>query len=277
MELVPYVQLDESTTPYNISVGNPNLKPEHANNFDLLYEHYLKPLGIVQGGAFYKDLSTPLYQFLFAPGTTTQLPQCPSNQSGCSTTEWLNGASAHVYGLELTYQQYLSFLPGLLHGAAISANYTWTASEAADLPGRSFCGDQNPALPNYLCSRPPLQRQARNLYNVGPTYTRGRLFVHVGISYNGASIYQYAYTVAGDPSLLGPRGPAGDVYFYPHFQLDAQGSFKLPKGFTWQVGALNITNEVFGFYMGSPQYVLQREYYGPTIQTGLRWSPRREK
>jgi outer membrane receptor protein involved in Fe transport len=175
----------------------------------------------------------------------------------------------------LSYQQYLAFLPGLMRGLAISANYTWTGSEAADLPGRTGCAAEG--LPTFLCSRPDLQRQASNLYNITPTYTRGRLFVSVGMTYNGSSIYQYAYTTAGDPSYLGPKGPAGDVYFYPHFQLDAQASFKMPRGFTFQLAGLNLTNEVFGFYMGSPQYVLQREYYGPTIQVGLRWSPPREK
>ena len=44
----------------SISVGNPDLKPTHANNFDLLYEHYLKPLGILQAGFFYKDISDPI-------------------------------------------------------------------------------------------------------------------------------------------------------------------------------------------------------------------------
>jgi hypothetical protein len=40
---------------------------------------------------------------------------------------------------------------------------------------------------------------------------------------------------------------------------------------------LNLTNEVFGFYQGSPQYQVQREFYQPTIAAGFRWSPVREK
>jgi hypothetical protein len=40
---------------------------------------------------------------------------------------------------------------------------------------------------------------------------------------------------------------------------------------------LNLTNEVFGFYNGSPQYMVQREYYQPTIAAGFRWSPSHEK
>src|SRR5262249_40699499 len=45
-----------------IDIGNPNLKPSRANNYDLLYEQYLKPLGLLQAGFFYKQLSHPIYE-----------------------------------------------------------------------------------------------------------------------------------------------------------------------------------------------------------------------
>jgi len=38
------------------------------------------------------------------------------------------------------------------------------------------------------------------------------------------------------------------------------------------VYSLNLTNEVFGFYYGSPIWD-KREYYNGTIGVGLRWSP----
>jgi hypothetical protein len=34
---------------------------------------------------------------------------------------------------------------------------------------------------------------------------------------------------------------------------------------------------VFGFYNGSSQYMIQREFYKPTYAFGMRWSPLREK
>ena len=73
------------------------------------------------------------------------------------------------------------------------------------------------------------------------------------------------------------RGPLGDNYLYPHFQLDAQGSYRLKYGFTVMAYGLNLNNEVFGFYNGQPQYMVQREYYGPTFAFGMRWSPTHEK
>jgi hypothetical protein len=48
----------------------------------------------------------------------------------------------------------------------------------------------------------------------------------------------------------------------------------LGHGLSFVAYGLNLNNEVFGFYNGSTQYVLQREYYGPTFAAGMRWSPR---
>src|SRR5262249_58167186 len=39
-----------------LTLGNPNLKPETADNFDVLVEHYLNPFGMISGGFFYKRL-----------------------------------------------------------------------------------------------------------------------------------------------------------------------------------------------------------------------------
>jgi hypothetical protein len=72
-------------------------------------------------------------------------------------------------------------------------------------------------------------------------------------------------------------GPAGDNYLYEHFQFDTQASYKLPWGFSVYAYGLNLNNEVFGFYNGSPQYVVQREYYHPTYAAGLRWNLAAEK
>jgi hypothetical protein len=38
-----------------------------------------------------------------------------------------------------------------------------------------------------------------------------------------------------------------------------------------------MTNEVFGYYQGSPIFVNQREWYKPTYAGGLRYNLNREK
>jgi len=255
-DMVPYVTLDNSTNPLTVSVGNPNLKPEHANDYDLLFEQYLKPFGLLQAGFFYKQLSDPIYYI--------NNPLVPAGQpyAGDQLASIINGSKAQLYGFEAAYIQRLSFLPGALSGFGISANYSRTASNAGHLPLRS--------------DTPPLQRQAPTTWNLSPTYDRKRFSARLGATYNSASIFQYQYTTALDAADLGTRGPAGDNYLYAHLQLDAQASYGLTRSLAVLVQGLNLTNEVFGFYNGSPWYVVQREFYKPTYSFGLRWEPRRE-
>jgi TonB-dependent receptor len=267
-DLVPYVTVDQTTNPYTVDVGNPNLKPEHANNFDLLYEHYLKPYGKIQGGWFYKQLSQPIYYINDPHYTGSEYPQYVGDQFSYI----INGVNAWVTGLEFAYIQNLGFLPGPLSGFGVMANFTWTDSRAGSLPLRT--------------DDPQLQRQAPVSWNFSPSYDHGRFSSRLGLTYTSANIYQYQWTqctpsqAAGagceDPAYLGPKGPAGDIYFFPHIQVDAQASYRVSRTLTALAQGLNLTNMVFGFYNGSPNYMIQREHYMPTYTFGVRWEPRRE-
>ena len=64
-DLVPTTIVDPNASPKSVSTGNPDLKPTKANNYDLLVEHFFQPLGILQAGFFYKQLSNPIYPTAF--------------------------------------------------------------------------------------------------------------------------------------------------------------------------------------------------------------------
>jgi TonB-dependent receptor len=257
--LTTATSVDNSTTPATVTIGNPALKPEHGDNFDILYERYLTPLGSFQAGFFYKRLTDPIVSLLSGPGA---LPQCLPTVTPCYVNQAANSGDAHIAGLELAFRQHFSYLPGFLHGLGVSANYSYATSQA------------NNVNPGVRTDSPSLLRQAPHTWNISPTFDRGRFSARTGLAYNGANIFQYFYA---DGSPLGVKGPLGDVYLYSHFQVDAQGSIYLGKGFTATVAGLNLNNEVFGFYQGSPQFPIQREYYKPTYTLGLRWDLRHEK
>ena len=245
-------------------LGNPNLKAETADNFDILLEHYLNPFGMISGGIFYKNLTDPIAQESFVLTNFQPSPVAPVGTY--TTTEFVNAGHAEIAGFEAAYLQHLTFLPGKLAGLGISANYGYTASRTSGLPGRT--------------DHPRLLRNAPNTWNISPTYDRGRFSIRVGVSYNQANINSYNYQDGADgstPTPGGLRGPYGDVYFYSHIQLDAQGSVRFAHGLEFVMYGLDLNNEVFGFYQGSPQYMIQREYYEPTVAAGFRWSPLREK
>lgn len=257
------------STPGSATISNPNLKAERADNFDLLIEHYLNPFGMFTAGFLYKNLYSPLVEQTFIRDNYSPAPNAP--QGSYRVSQFINAGSAWLYGFEVAYVQHWTFLPGLLRGFGMGANYGYTNSRAIGLPGRS--------------DNPRLLRSAPNTWNISPTYDLGRLSFRAGLSYNDANIYSYGYqdgtpTQDGQPTTPTPgglKGPFSDTYFYPHLQIDMQGSVNMGKGLTFIGYILNANNEVFGFYQGSSQYLIQREYYRPTYAVGLRWSPTHEK
>ena len=272
-QLVPYVTEDSTASPTTVLIGNPDLRPEHANNYDLLYENYLRPLGLIQAGFFFKQLTAPQVQVVvpaavnlaslpagyFPPSVSTALSQYP----GDTVTQYTNGKNAYIYGLELSFQQHFSYLPGMLSGLGLQANYSYTASQEKGLSLRN--------------DSPPTIDQSPNTFKLSPTYDTKRLSARVGLAYDQASLFQYSYVSpsyvnTADPIGLGPKGPSGDIYTLTHFQVDAQLSYRFYKGISAVVSGLNLNNEVFGYYQGSTPFINQREYYKPTYSGGLRFN-----
>ena len=253
-DIAQAVTVDSSSSNFTlVSLGNPGLKPEMADNIDLLVEHYINPFGMITAGYFYKNLTDPIVSRQFFQTTGSYGGVACTAGTPCQVNQPFNAGSAWINGFEVAYLQHLSFLPGMLRGLGMSANYGYTAS-ATGISGRA--------------DRPRLLRNAPHTWNISPTYDRGRVSIRLGLSYNAANIAGY-----GD----GTTGPFGDNYFYAHLQIDAQGSLALAHGLQFVMYGLNLNNEVFGFYNGSPQYMLQREYYRPTIAAGFRWTPLHEK
>ncbi len=123
-DLVPATVIDPNQTPYpTISTGNPKLVPTMADNFDILAEHYFQPLGILQAGWFYKRLTNPIYP------TATLLPNFNSTGKTYQLTQSINGPNGHIQGFEAQWEQRFSFLPGILSGFGVNANYSHTVSQ----------------------------------------------------------------------------------------------------------------------------------------------------
>jgi len=246
-DIAPFQNYDPAASNVQVTAGNPNLKPTHSQNFDVLVEHYMKNVGIIQAGFFYKALTNPIY-FV----NTTVPAGFP--HAGLTENAPINGPSAHITGFEASWQQPLKFLPGVLNGMGVSANYGYTTSQA------TFPVDFG------RTDHPTLLRTAPNNWNFDVTYDKKGISARMGLSHNDANIWSYG----SDNS----KTPNGDTYLYPHTQVDAQVSYWIPKarGLQAVVSLLNLNNEVFGFYFGAERYPIQREYYNRTISAGLRWT-----
>jgi TonB-dependent receptor len=247
--------LDTSTNPNTYDIGNPDLRPEYGTDYDFLYERYLQPLGMFRAGYFYKALDSPIAQ-LVSKGT--------GQYAGFLVNQPVNIGSARVEGLEVSFQQQFTYLPGALRGLGFMGNYSYAASRAYNV------------APGVRTDNPRLLRQAPNTWNLNPTFDLGRVSARVGLAYNGPNIYQYNYANVPSPPPGGITGPYGDVYEITHFQVDAQAMLKLARGFSFLVSGLNLNNAPFGFYQGSATYLIQREFYHPTYSFGVHWDLPRE-
>jgi len=227
----------------NLSSGNPNLKPQHAWNVDVMFEHFLPSVGVISGGVFYKRIT----DFILTRTFVYNGPYTPFQ--GYNGTEPQNGLNGHLLGFEVNWAEHLTFLPGVLAGFGFDANYTRVSSKVQiDSTGRQA----------------QLLRQAPDLANIALTYARGALSGEVAWTYNGANIAAY-----GD----GTPTAGGDNYFYAHSQIDASLIFSVTPAAQLQLQALNLNNAVFGFFNGTPDHAfnIQREYYGRTFYVGMKY------
>ncbi|HNP36181.1 MAG TPA: TonB-dependent receptor [Woeseiaceae bacterium] len=125
----------------DIFIGNPNLKPAFAWNFDFGVEYYIGGIGLLSANVFYKTIDDFIFnddapEGDFDPSDFANDPRFAGLQIGDVET-YINGNSAEVYGLELNYMQQFSNLDGILSNFGVYFNLTLQDSSAdSGLDGR---------------------------------------------------------------------------------------------------------------------------------------------
>lgn len=125
--IIPNTVANDDTR--TLSVSNPDLKPQYANNYDVTAEYYFKPQGMVSVGVFKKKIADYIFtdsSQLVAAGADNGFD---GDYAGYRLTTQANGGSARIEGIEVSYQQQLSFLPGWSKGFGVYANFTSLKTE----------------------------------------------------------------------------------------------------------------------------------------------------
>jgi TonB-dependent receptor len=258
-DLAPHISGDTcggvcNTLTNAASAGNPDLKPQHAWNYDLLFEHYLPAAGIVSGGLFYKQINDFQYdRIAIYNGPATQF-------DGNYVSMPVNGGDGHLFGFEADYAQHLWFLPRALQGLGFDVNWTHVSSRATLLQDASDSAHIGQTTSRSVA----LPRQSPNIANLALVYDSPRVSVRAAWQYQGANIVSYAD---------GTATAGGDTYFYAHSQIDASVIFNVTRDVSLQLQGLNLNNAVFGFFNGTPgsQFDIQREYYGRSVILGAKY------
>jgi TonB-dependent receptor len=239
----------------NLSVGNPDLKPQHAWNLDLLGERYFGYSGVLSAGVFYKKIDDFIYkrQFVYN-GPATEF-------DGYYATAPANGGDAHLVGGEFDFARRLDFIPGVPSGLGFDVNWTQVYSKAAVAKDTATTAA---TLGSPVVRYARLPRQSNSLGNFALTYDSRRVSGRAAWQYQGESITSY-----GD----GSASPSGDNWFLPHSQLDASVTVELRSDVSVQLSGLNLNNAVFGFYNGNnvAQFSGQREYYGRSLIMSVKY------
>lgn len=230
-----------------VTIGNPNLTPVTATNFDLMAEQYLKGVGVLSAGGFFKQLDGFIYN-----AVSFNQPYLGNAAIPVNITQAQNGETAQLYGVELAYQQNLRFLPGALKGLGVYLNYTYTKSNAK-IQSRT-ADASNPSLKEEIS----LPGQTAHLGNATLMYEYKGFSMRVALNFNG----QYL-------SEVGPSKDF-DLYVAKRMQLDATMGYTY-KNFRFFTEFLNLTNQPFESFMGTSNYVVQKEYYAWWSRLGVKF------
>lgn len=239
--LVPSVNIKRSDN--EISIGNPELKPTLAYNFDLSVDYYFPSIGLVSAGIFYKKIDDFIvdevstnYEYLGNVYTRFTQPK--------------NAGNANLLGVELSYQRDFSFIAPALKCIGFYGTYTFTHSRVEDFNFEGRENEKGLSLPGS-----PEHTANASLY-----FEKGGL--NLRLSYNFASDF---IDEMGESTFY-------DRYYDKVNYVDANASYTFGKKLktTFYAEANNLLNQPLRYYQGSKDRTMQAEYYGVRVNAGVK-------
>lgn len=241
-QLAPRFIVDEDGAA---EFGNPDLKPYRAWNLDASAEWYFSSNGALSAGVFWKSIKN----------YTAQIRDFDAGSyNGIDYTEakyYVNGDTAKVKGVELSFSQVMSFLPAPLDGLLVNLNYTYTDAKAKIT---SYDSDDNAYLRSI-----GLPNASKHTLNAVLGYEKGP------ISLRAAGTYRSKYL-----DELGD-GPDTDRIVDNHFQLDLSAKYRILPGVRLFADWVNVNNAKYFAYQnfGGSRRLLQYEEYNWTVKFGM--------
>ncbi|MFZ5483624.1 MAG: TonB-dependent receptor [Pseudomonadota bacterium] len=225
--------------------GNPHLKPMKSTNLDLGIERRLGYAGVVSAYVFHKDID----DFVYA----TDLAGSGIWADFDAASTYANGDQAKVSGLELAYAQTFRHLPSPWNGLLVSANATFTDSEAR-IAGYS---DGEPVARDI-----PLPSQSDLTLNLTLGYEQGPWSLRLAANHKSKYLLEVADLDDADT----------DLYVDGQTQYDFAAHYKVNKRMRVTFEALNLSDEHYYVYAGKESLNAQYESYGRTYKLTLKVS-----
>lgn len=246
--LAPFVTIEEqSPDPVAVTVGNPNLKPYKAVNFDASIEYYPTKDSVFSAGFFYKNIKNPIYAIeqhgITNPGTIASVPA--SEYDEIDLSQPMNLDSEYLGGIELNAQTQFTSLPGFLSGFGIAANYT------------HVWGHANGSVLFREGDKIPLAFQSKDLGNVSIFYEKYGFTARLAFNYRSPFM-----------DVVG-ASKEEDSFWDAQGQLDLHIGYQISRQLTVFGDATNLTDSPWRHYIGSKDNLVERERYGPQLRAGV--------
>lgn len=241
-DLTPFVSVDVTASPVSITQGNPAIKTYKALNLDAAAEYYLGQRGIVAVGLFYKKIDDPIYSLSQVVTNGTFAGQTFPT---ANVVQPVNADQAVIRGIEFNAQYQFDFLPGVLGGFGVAANYTLVGGHGSGLTGRTG---------NF-----PLFFQSKRIGSLQLTYEKYDVSARVAYSFRSKYL-----------DLIGTAA-ASDQYTDYNGQLDARVGLTLHKYVELYVEGTNLNNAPWRRFIGTDSQLVERERYGRLVKVGAQF------
>ena len=230
LNLTPGGSVNSTFGAQTATIGNPNLNPFRAKNYDLSLEWYPESGAVLSAALFYKDVGTNIQTYtVVEPYSQTGLPASlltapvTVNDTFTVTTQ-LNTPGGYIEGLELNWQQPFTFLPGLWKNFGTLFNYTYVKSEQTYY----LTSGTTPVV-----AHDQFQNVSPNSVNATLYYDDNRFSARVSVAYRDEYIVSFPFK-AGVNDAFGS---------YATTNVDLSASYKLTPKLTIKFDGLNLTDQ----------------------------------
>lgn len=226
-----------------IFLGNAALKAQQSENFDLSVEYYLAQSGVLSAAVFRKDLKDVIFRSQF------KLPGQPNT----IYFQERNGSTGKATGLELSWQQALTFLPKPFDGFGVNLNASFIdgSSVLEELvPGPT--GTYRPFTVGFLPEQP------EKVYNAQLYWEKFGFTARVAVNV----IDEFVRTSGGLTAFsINNRAT----------RVDASVSYRVNQRWSIYLEGRNLTHEVSSWYATTPNRPEDYTFTGAIFTGGVKF------
>ncbi|MGN6819538.1 MAG: TonB-dependent receptor [Sphingomonas sp.] len=269
---------DGSTTGASLTIGNPKLSPFRSTNLDASVEWYFAKGGLLSVAVFSKQISSfpqtvlfsaPLSDLVGDPSAIaairaqyTNLNQLAylDNNYVFTARQYRDAPGGYLRGVEVSYQQNFTFLPGFLKNFGALVNYTYIKSQL------TYILDPGSASKPQTLGKGPFLGVSPQALNATLFYEDKGFRARISVAHRKG--YSTAYPISagacspglstvgsgvagvGTVESAGCDGPLINDFVYSKAttNVDASLSFNIFKIFAITAEALNLTNQTSNRY-----------------------------